>query len=219
MTASDHRRPRAAAPAPAPRIAVRLPRVGRPLAALAWLLLGLLAAVPAGAQSESQRQEARIEAAYLINFLRYTEWPPERAADTSAPWVIAVVGPNWVVSVVRSVARAAGDVQGRPVLVRGVRLRQSEPDRLLEQVEAAHLLFLHAAGNAQQRRLLDALRHRPVLTVGDGDRFIAAGGMLGLLRSGDNVVFAANPDAIRDAGLVVSAKVLKLARIEPQEPR
>lgn len=191
------------------------------LRGVAVLLASLLLLAPAilAAQGESRRQEARIEAAYLINFLRYTEWPAERAPDPSAPWVIAVAGPNWVTTVVRSVARAAGVVQGRPVVVRAVRMRAGPADELLEEIDDAHLLFLHATGSAQQRRLLDLLRHRPVLTVGDGERFVAAGGMLGLVRSGDHVVFAANPDAIRDAGLVVSAKVLKLARIEPQERR
>jgi hypothetical protein len=195
------------------------PQRRRLLRGVLVLLLYLLA-LPAPAEEWSERQEARVEAAYLINFLRYTEWPPSPAgSDPHAPWVIAVIGPNWVVSVVRSVATSAGLVQGRPVVVRPLRLRPGPLQPLLEQVDDTHLLFVHAAGSPQQRRLLHALRHRPVLTVGAGDSFVAAGGMLSLLRSGEHVVFAANPTAIRDAGLVVSAKVLKLARIDELDPR
>ena len=38
--------------------------------------------------------------------------------------------------------------------------------------------------------------------------------MLGLVRSDSRIVFQANTSAIRGAGLLVSAKVLKLARAD-----
>ena len=53
----------------------------------------------------------------------------------------------------------------------------------------------------------------PVLTVSDVPGFAAQGGMLGLVRSGRHMAFEANPDAIRNGGVSLSAKVLKLARI------
>jgi len=55
-----------------------------------------------------------------------------------------------------------------------------------------------------------------VLTVSDNEDFTSQGGMLGLLRSDSRILFQANTSAIRNAGLLVSAKVLKLARVEPR---
>jgi len=57
-----------------------------------------------------------------------------------------------------------------------------------------------------------------VLTVGDATGFAAAGGMLGLVRVQEHLAFEANPEAIHDARLLVSAKVLKLARIRRTAP-
>ena len=68
---------------------------------------------------------------------------------------------------------------------------------------------------ATVRRLLDGA---PVLTVGDSTGFATAGGMLGLVRVDRHLAFEANPQEIRAAGLVVSAKVLKLARIRRTAP-
>ena len=59
---------------------------------------------------------------------------------------------------------------------------------------------------------LAPLAGQPVLTVGDQAGFNAAGGMIELVSVAGRIVFQANPAAIRNAGLVVSAKVLKLAR-------
>ena len=53
-----------------------------------------------------------------------------------------------------------------------------------------------------------------MLTVGDEPDFAARGGMLGLVRAGDRTLaFEANPEQIQAAGVQLSAKVLKLARI------
>jgi hypothetical protein len=43
--------------------------------------------------------------------------------------------------------------------------------------------------------------------------FTQSGGMIGLVRRSDSIVFEANPVAIRNSRLMLSAKVLKLARI------
>ncbi len=52
-----------------------------------------------------------------------------------------------------------------------------------------------------------------MLTVSDVPGFAQSGGMLGLVRRSGSIVFEANPVAIRNSRLMLSAKVLKLARI------
>ena len=52
-----------------------------------------------------------------------------------------------------------------------------------------------------------------MLTVGDGRDFAQRGGMLGIVRADARLAIEANPRAIEANGLLVSAKVLKLARI------
>jgi hypothetical protein len=87
-------------------------------------------------------------------------------------------------------------------------------EAMAAQVRESQLVFVQAGAGAAADDVLAAARGRPVLTVGDAGGFVAAGGMLGLVRSGAHLGFQANPAAIRAAGLQVSAKVLKLAAIE-----
>lgn len=162
-----------------------------------------------------------VEAAYLVNFMRYTQWPADRLPSPDAPLVLTVVGPEQVAERVRAVAAAAGPVDGHPIVVRNVAAPRgsldaplgSERDRDAAQLmRGSHLVFFHDGAAVVHPQVLADLWGQPVLTVGNARGFTGRGGMLGLFRSGGNIVFEANPGAIRNAGLVVSAKVLKLAR-------
>jgi hypothetical protein len=116
---------------------------------------------------------------------------------------------------VRAVANAAGMIDGRLIDVRALYAKQltgSDP-QALELLRTSHLVFFHASEvRSVPRQLLGQLAARPVLTVSNIDDFIADGGMLELVNIDGHIVFEANPAAIHDAGLLVSAKVLKLAR-------
>lgn len=184
-------------------------------------LLGSLVALPVAAQDRSL-QASEVEAAYLVNFLRYTEWPGRRSASPDSPLVLTVVGPAAVAGRVRAVAAAAGPVDGHPIEVRNLVSARgslampldSERDREAAQLlRESHLVFFHDSGAPLNPRVLADLWGQPVLTVGNSRGFARQGGMLGLVRSGGRIVFEANPGAIRGSGLVVSAKVLKLARV------
>ena len=202
----------------------------RPRRRFTWLrlagVLGLALAMawvggiaPAAAQ-DRRVLAADVEAAYLINFLRYTQWPPQRFSSPTSPLVLTVVGPADVAERVRAVATAAGPIGGRYVEVHNLPSRgsldaplDSERDRdAVQLMRQSHLVFFNDSSVPANPRVLSDLWGQPVLTVGKGSGFAARGGMLGLVRIGGNIVFEANPVAIRNAGLVVSAKVLKLAR-------
>ena len=193
----------------------------RSLAAVLLLCAGLLVR-PEAVLADRLTDQTEVEAAYLVNFLRYTQWP-ERSFDSStSPLVISVVGPSEVADRVRAVAAAAGKVRGRPIEVRSIPfqrgsldspLRSERDQASLAQIRTSHLVFFHGEGKALHPQALSDLWGHAVLTVSNSPGFTAAGGMLGLFRSSGHVVFEANPSAIRNSGLMVSAKVLKLARV------
>lgn len=185
-------------------------------------LAAVPAASPAMAQSARTPSEAQVQAAYLVNFLRYTEWPARSFDSPDAPYVIAVIGDVGVADSVRAVAGAAARINGRTIEVRwipGARGSRaapfdSEQDREnLLQLRRSHLVFFHASAGAIPSKALSDLWGQPVLTVSDVPDFTRAGGMIGLVRTSGHIVFQANPVAIRSAHLMLSAKVLKLARL------
>lgn len=180
-------------------------------------------APPAAAAAHAPRAptDTEVEAAYLVNFLRYTEWPARSFHSADAPLVIAVVGDAVVADTMRAVAASAAKIRGRGIEVlwlQGARGSRAAPfdsaqDRAnLLQMRRSHMVFFHAsAGNVPARALAD-LWGQPVLTVSDVAEFTRAGGMLGLVRTASRLEFEANPVAIRNSHLLLSAKVLKMAR-------
>jgi len=185
----------------------------------AALLLGIALGWPLAAQPVGDRA-MQVEAAFLVNFVRYADWPRHRFDGPADPYVIAVIGSETAADTIAAVARAAGPIQGRHVEVRRVELAGAGSARraALERLRSAHVAFLQATAGTTPRELLRALGDAPVLTVSDARGFAAEGGMLGLVRSGQRMAFEANPGAIQAGGVSLSAKVLKLARIREGAP-
>jgi hypothetical protein len=199
----------------------------------AWLPAAPAPAMPASASARAGLARAAVaapgedavEAAYLVNFLRYTQWPQSSFDSASSPYVVCVVGSEAAYQAVRAVAGAAGGVEGRAVEVHwlpdGRGSRDAPFDSPQDQaarslMRRSHLVFFHRSAGRVLPQVIADLDHLPVLTVSDTDAFIAKGGMLGLVRLDRRIVFEANPGAIRNSGLLVSAKVLKLARPLPR---
>ena len=157
----------------------------------------------------------QVEAAFLINFLRFTQWPQERLPTDSEPYIVAVVGDDDVAGVVRNVANAAGSVQGHRIGVVNVDPRDVERGRAqtLDILRGSHLVFVKSDDRDVSQRVFTTLQGTAVLTVGDTPNFAARGGMLGLVRSGSHLALEANRGEMQSAGVQVSAKVIKLARI------
>lgn len=156
-----------------------------------------------------------VEAAFLVNFMRFTQWPADRLPADDNPYIVAVVGSDTAADTIRTVASAADAIQGHPIAVvdvdpRDVERRQA---KALEVLRGSHLVFVQSNDSDVRRQVFDTLDGSAVLTVGDTPDFAARGGMLGLVRSGSHLALEANPDEIQAAGVQVSAKVLKLARI------
>jgi hypothetical protein len=119
--------------------------------------------------------EDEVSAAFLLNFLRYTDWPPRSFATADAPFVIAVVGNEAVATHVRAVSpppphqRPAVEVRWI-ASARGTRAApfESAQDRenqllLLPQPPG---VLPSSAGSIPRRRFRD-LWGKPVLTVSD----------------------------------------------------
>jgi len=82
----------------------------------------------------------------------------------------------------------------------------------VQRGDNCHVLFVSGAEKARAERVLGVLSNTPTLTVGEGDDFTAAGGMIALLIDDNRIRFEVNLDAAGNAGLKISSKLLKLAR-------
>ena len=148
--------------------------------------------------------EPQLKAAYLINFLKYVEWPV-----TSATITLCLFGRN-------SLGPYLAIHEGRQIGGRELRIRKvSNAEQLLDCQE----LFIpdtEAAHFASIRRWADK---QPILTVSDAEIFPREGGAIALVRSDGGLRFDVNAANLEHAGLRVSPLMIRLARQVIGAPR
>lgn len=164
-------------------------------------LLGLLGPVPA-ALGQGQVAEPQLKAAFVLNFVRYVEWPEAVFPARDAPIVLCMVGRED-----GTIALAALD--GRKAQERVIKVRF---EVAIENARACQVVFI---AEAEARRIPAAIRSLqalPVLTISDAEGFIDQGGAIGIVHGEQRLQFEINRTALDRAQLKASSQLLKLAR-------
>jgi len=171
----------------------------RTAAALAaWLVLSTPQAV--AAQSSSPASED-VEAAYLYQFGRYVEWPPDLVND-SATFDICVLGMDPLGAALDEIV-AGKAITGRQVAARRIAGPGESGD--------CRIIFVSSSENGRVPEILKALAGTRVLTVGRGADFTRRGGMIGFTFDARRVRFVVNLAAADAAKLMLSSQLLRVA--------
>lgn len=189
------------------RSRTRLCRRLRPAAArrgtAAFLVLVLaLSPVTAGAQ-----QAEAVRAAFVLNFLKFAEWPAAAKADSTA-LVIAALGDDAQAAALR-VGLDGKEIQGRRVSVRVF----SDADQWRREGQDCQALYITPAAVAAWQGLRAEVTALPVLTISEAPGFCEQGGILNLYEEDHRIRFQANPGAADHAGLKLRSTLLTLATI------
>jgi hypothetical protein len=156
---------------------------------------------------------AKVKAAYLYNFTKFTRWPDERFESEDSPIVIGVVGKDPFGSILESTVRDK-TVGGRRIVIR--RDRDPRRDDAIDpdfDPRACHLIFVAESEKSRFKTIAaDAAKH-DVLAVGDHEDFAERGGMIELALEGGKITMHVNLDAVERSDLSLSSKLLKLATI------
>lgn len=163
------------------------------------LLLGL--AHPTAARDGVE--ETQIKAAFLYNFTKFIDWPPDHFADSDSPIVMAVASADLLVRELRG-ATAQRSVNGRSIVVEAI-------DASGRYSKMPDVVYVAAGEEASFADMMAKWRASGVLTVGESDRFAASGGMITFVRRGKNVRFRINLESTRSAGISMSSKLLSVA--------
>lgn len=178
------------------------------LRSLAVLLL-LAAAAAAGADARKDL-EYQVKAAFLLNFAKFVEWPADAFAGPQDPVAICVVGKDPFGASLDQVVRGE-TVNGRPLAVR-------RPRQALEARDC-QIVFLAESERRRQEDVLSSMEGASVLTVGEGDGFLADGGVIRFVLEENRVRFEVNLAAAEASRLKLSSKLLRLARsVQPPQP-
>ena len=155
--------------------------------------------------SAAQQSEYTIKAVFLEHFTRFIEWPESvETADTSISFYVAVIGEHPFGTVLDQVY-AEQKIKNRKVEIRYI----STP----EEIGDCHILFIPGSCEKTLPDILARTRDKPILTVGDTRGYAENGVLINFYLAGDNIKFEINEKAVHESGLIMSYRLLSLARI------
>jgi hypothetical protein len=148
--------------------------------------------------------EYRVKAAFLYNFAKFVEWPPETFQSPTDPLVICTLGYDPYRRALEETVRDK-TIQGRTFSVRQV----SD----VEQANTCQIFFVSASESKRAAAMLPRLKTTGVLTVGEAEGFAASGGVINFKTENGRVRFEINVTAAERAKLRISSKLLSLVQI------
>ncbi|MDQ6992239.1 MAG: YfiR family protein [Mariprofundus sp.] len=143
-----------------------------------------------------------IKAAYLFNFIRFTDWPEN--TNTHRAISLQVLASPDVLATMQVISRKNRIAQQLPLMV-----GSCTTGLCLNQASA---LFI---GHSEQEYLpmLRLLSDKPVLTISDVPGFASDGGMIEMKYINKKITFIVNLKAVKSAGLYISAQLLQFGEI------
>ncbi|MEO6094874.1 MAG: YfiR family protein [Fibrobacteria bacterium] len=170
--------------------------------ALLRILAGPLLAVSLACALGPADREHRVKAVFLFNFAQFVVWPDSVFQDSTAPLVVGILGADPFNDYLDELVRGE-KVADHPIQVKRF--------RRIEEVKGCHVLFISTSEAQRMDAILPALKQKRILTVGESEPFFAHGGMVNFFTQAGKIRLRINLGEVQESGLIVSAKLLRLA--------
>ncbi len=157
----------------------------------------------AHSQSSERYQEYHVKAAFLYNFAKFVEWPPESSQSSQSLFIIGILGKDPFGGGLDLLKGKA--IEGRELVIKRF--------PRLDELEKCHILFISSSEKNQLPKILKAVEKFKTLTVGDVEGFAQAGGSINFFIEEEKIRFEINLQASQRQGIRISSQLLKLARI------
>jgi hypothetical protein len=167
----------------------------------------------------TQNREHQIKAAFLYNFVQFTDWPKDKLAEPNTI-TIGLLGEHDFGNAFEPVKSKT--VKDKKLIIKDFgRFRKSfqqnaagklELANYLEQLRKCHVLFICDYERDNFKAILEIVKDYGVLTVGETADFLNYDGIITFIPGTDKIVFEVNQNICEREGLKISSKVLRLAR-------
>ena len=175
------------------------------------LLVTAPAYTPAGmSQTTLPPSEAEIRAAFILNFAKFTEWPPQSFADADTPLTVGFVGTDD--------ARTALVILSTGKVINGRRIVTLQIKSVLVARQCRILFFRKDKGDFADGAL-EVATEAQALTIGESKNFLARGGLIRLFIEDKRMRFDVNIGAAHRSKIQLSSKLLALARFVVDLPK
>lgn len=141
--------------------------------------------------------EYRLKAAFVFNFMRFTQWPE----TTGKTLTLCVYGKD-------PFGAEIDGLRGKTIGARTIDVRRVPVGQSLAACQAA---FVSADAVASWQQMAQTLRGQPLLSLADTPGALGQGVVINMGLADRKVTFEASQRAARGAGLGLSSKLLSLA--------
>lgn len=149
-----------------------------------------------------ETKEYLVKAAYIFNFVKFIEWPGDKAVSHVPSIDICVMGESPLMGA-ESVFKAASTAK--------LTLRLVKENDVQEAAAHCHVLFVSDSEAGRFKSIISSLKNSPVLTVSDIDGFADGGGMIGFVASDSKIKVEVNTKSVTRAQMRVDAQLLEIA--------
>jgi len=168
---------------------------------LSILLLGLVLGTALHSHSAKaiiQEDEYQVKAAFIYNFIAFTQWPDYVEPET---FNVCVYGVDYF----QKEIDALEEKKVNDLAIQIKRIHQ------LNEIAQCQVLFISRSHNEKIPAILDKIREQPILTIADSLYAAALGVMINMHLEQNKVKFEVNLKSARIAGLNISSRLLQLA--------
>ncbi len=167
------------------------------------LCAAVLAATPTGAATPNPSLEYSVKAAFLYKFGGFIAWPEAAFDSADSPTNICIFGDDPFGGMLEKVG------VGQRIADHHVAIRRLDQ---VGQISGCQILFLAGRDERKIAQALAAVRGEGVLTITDGAVTPAATGIINFVIADNRVRFEIDDQAAAVNGMVISSKLLDLAR-------
>lgn len=147
--------------------------------------------------------EHEVKAAFIHNFTKFIDWPPEVFEAEDSPFRIGILGTG-------PIDNSLMNLNGKKVQKRSLEVSRAKN---LNEVSQYHVIFVNPSEKGRMQSILRTLKGTGILTIGDTAGFAGQCGIVNFYLKSGKVRFEINIEASRRENLQISSKLLRLARI------
>jgi hypothetical protein len=183
------------------RLTRRITRLFQILALSATLTGGSVYADPISGEYEQK-------ASLVFSFIKNTEWNHSTKGGKNTPFIIGVFGTDPIADPLREYLKST-TIKNRAAFVRNI--------STIHEVAGCHVLVIGRGDEGRVRQILGEARREGVLTVGESDGFLKAGGVIQFVKKSESKLgYVLKVENAKREGLEPSGFLIRNMTLPPQ---
>ncbi|MBN2018817.1 MAG: YfiR family protein [Sedimentisphaerales bacterium] len=167
----------------------------------------------------AEYKEYNVKAAFIYNFIKFTDWPDDIPAESNTI-TIGILGDDPFGNSFSAVENTF--IKGKKLIIKRFGRfsdlckngdnKEKNTCAASDILKKCHLLFVCKSEKEQLEQIIGTVASDSILTVGEYDGFIEAGGIINLIPFENKIAFEISMVAAKKANLKISSQVLRLAK-------